>query len=76
MTLYQSFVLVMVLAVIGACTIIFLALCGVVVLLDKIVKNIRRGIIRRKRLRKEGCNYGSIGKQDLHNREDTGRTNE
>ena len=31
MTLYQSFVLVMVLAVIGACTIIFLALCGVVV---------------------------------------------
>lgn len=52
MTLYQSFVLVMVLAVIGTCTIIFLALCGVVVLLDKIVKNIRRGIIRRKRLRK------------------------
>ena len=53
MTLYQSFVLVMILAVIGACTIIFLALCGVVVLLDKIVKNIRRGIRRRKRLRKE-----------------------
>lgn len=48
MTLYQSFVLVMILAVIGACTIIFLALCGIVVLTEKIAKTIRR----RKRLRK------------------------
>lgn len=43
MTLYQSFVLVMVLAVIGACTIIFLALCGVLVLFDKIDQIILTG---------------------------------
>lgn len=52
MTLYQSFVLVMILAVIGACTIIFLALCGIVVLTEKIAKSIAKTIRRRKRLRK------------------------
>lgn len=52
MTLYQSFVLVMILAVIGACTVIFLALCGIVVLAGKIAKNITKTIRRRKRLRK------------------------
>ena len=52
MTLYQSFVLAMILAVIGACTIIFLALCGIVVLAGKIVKSVTKTIRRRKRLRK------------------------
>lgn len=52
MTLYQSFVLVMILAVIGACTVIFLASCGIVVLAEKIAKSITRTIRRRKRLRK------------------------
>lgn len=52
MTLYQSFVLVMVLAVIGACTIIFLVSCGIVVLAEKIAKSITKTIRRRKRLRK------------------------
>lgn len=52
MTLYQSFVLVMILAVIGACTIIFLALCGIAVLTGKIAKSITKTIRRRKRLRK------------------------
>lgn len=52
MTLYQSFVLVMILAVIGACTVIFLALCEIVVLAEKIAKSITKTIRRRKRLRK------------------------
>lgn len=52
MTLYQSFVLVMILAVIGACTIIFLVSCGIVVLAEKIAKSITKTIRRRKRLRK------------------------
>lgn len=52
MTLYQSFVLVMILAVIGACTVIFLALCGIVALAGKIAKSITKTIRRRKRLRK------------------------
>lgn len=44
--------MVMILAVIGACTIIFLASCGIVVLTEKIVKSIAKTIRRRKRLRK------------------------
>jgi predicted peroxiredoxin len=52
MTLYQSFVLVMILAVIGACTVIFLVSCGIVVLAEKIAKSITKTIRRRKRLRK------------------------
>lgn len=52
MTLYQSFVLAMILAVIGACTVIFLVSCGIVVLAEKIAKSITKTIRRRKRLRK------------------------
>lgn len=52
MTLYQSFALVMILAVIGACTVIFLVSCGIVVLAEKIAKSITKTIRRRKRLRK------------------------
>lgn len=52
MTLYQSFVLVMILAVIGVCTVIFLVSCGIVVLAEKIAKSITKTIRRRKRLRK------------------------
>lgn len=52
MTLYQSFVLVVILAVIGACTVIFLVSCGIVVLAEKIAKSIIKTIRRRKRLRK------------------------
>lgn len=52
MTLYQSFVLVMILAVIGACTVIFLVSCGIVVLAEKIAKSITKTIRQRKRLRK------------------------